>query len=363
MAITGFEIDFLPVDFQHPEKGKTSGDAILFRYKEDEEYRVILIDGGWANTSDTILEHMRNYYYPELGSGEKMRIDHIICSHPDSDHVGGAGAEGLKKIIEKCDVGTLWLNRLLNGTFQSIPPRESRIDFFSDRDRATEDVIEQPDDYYPSEPWFNYISDADYFSDTNKENIKCLITAAENKIEVAQPLQDKKIGPFIVASPSEEFYDKLAFATAPPNHWRNTSKRKGAEKLKGDPITSVCNESSTVLFGKLMGKQFLLTADAGIQALSRAYDYLKEEHDFQPGDLDLIQIPHHGSDNSVNDTTLNNLLGEKINENRGKAIVSVAKGAKSPPAPSVIDAFEARGYSCESTSGDLMRFKYGDMPE
>ena len=360
MAITGFEIDFLPVG-----TAEESGDAILFRYREDEEYRVILIDSGRVNTSDTILEYMRNCYYPELGSGEKMRIDHIICSHPDSDHVGGEGAEGLKKIIEKCDVGTLWLNRLLNGTFQSIPPKESQISFFClyCRERATEDVIEQPDDYYPSEPWFNYISPADYFSKKNKENIKCLITAAENKIEVAQPLRDKKIGPFIVASPSEEFYDKLAFATAPPNHWRNTSKRKGAEKLKGNPITSVCNESSTVLFGKLMGKQFLLTADAGIEALSRAYDYLKEEHDFQPGDLDLIQIPHHGSDNNVNDTTLNNLLGEKINEKRGTAIVSVAKGAKSLPAPSVIDAFEARGYSCEPTSGYLMRFKCGDMPE
>ena len=97
MAITGFEIDFLSVG----EK-TDSGDAILFRYEENGRYKVILIDGGHkysdgVKTSDTIMNHMRKYYFPMVASNAEMVIDHIICSHPDNDHVGG-----LPEIMETC---------------------------------------------------------------------------------------------------------------------------------------------------------------------------------------------------------------------------------------------------------------------
>lgn len=111
MTITGFEIDFLPVG----EETK-SGDAILCRYIEDGFSRVILIDGGYQQTSEIILHHMKEYYYPTSDYSD-MRIDHIICSHLDQDHIGG-----LKDVMQKCDVGTLWINNPLDYVnYSSLP--------------------------------------------------------------------------------------------------------------------------------------------------------------------------------------------------------------------------------------------------
>ena len=114
MAITGYEIDFLPVGEE-----SASGDAILFRYKEDGEFKVILIDGGHkeshgVKTSDTILSHLRKNYFPDATENNEMHIEHIVCSHPDSDHVGG-----LQEIMEQCSVGTFWINNPLDYTSKS----------------------------------------------------------------------------------------------------------------------------------------------------------------------------------------------------------------------------------------------------
>ena len=344
MAITGFEIDFLPVGFQpvdfqssvirnYPkEEFERSGDAIFFRYRENGDERVILIDGGWH--SSEIFCHMRKYYYPKADSYKDMRIDHIICSHPDADHVGGRKANGLVRIMDECTIGTLWVNN----------PNQYPLKL---RDFVDSDSKEKR---------------LNLFSQENAVNASCLIEAAKrNKIEVKKPLQGALIGPLIVASPSEEFYRKLVNGEFKKQE--NCEKAR-PEYLKYYPRTSVCNESSTVLFGKLMGKQLLLTADAGIEALSKAYDYLKEEHNFQPGDLDLMQIPHHGNLNNVNVITLRKLLGGQIsNEERGTAVESIAKNTEYNYVEVVKRAFKARGYSCESTAGTLRWFKCGDMPE
>ena len=330
MTITGYEIDFLPVG----EESK-SGDAILFRYREDEEYKVILIDGGHkesdgVKTSETILNHMRKHYYPAKADSD-MVINHIICSHPDSDHVGG-----LQEIMEKCDVRTLWVN-----------------------DPAK----------YISESSLAEASNNDSFSKPDAETVENLIEiATKNGIEVKSPVQGESIGPLIVASPSSQFYETLV-KDGINREERSVFKNLLGEvanlvtafwdrdNLKEHPTTSVCNESSTVLFGELTDKQYriLLTADAGIKALSKAYEYLEDQHDFQSGPLVFVQIPHHGSRDNVNTETLNNLLGNKISEGgdekRGWAIASVAKKASDYPKKAVTNAFITRGYSCLSTAG------------
>ena len=343
MAITGYEIDLLSVG----EESK-SGDAILFRYKEDGADKVILIDGGHeksgnVKTSETILNHMRKYYYPGASADSDMRIDHIICSHPDSDHVGG-----LQEIMEKCDVGTLWINNPIDYTSKS---------------NLAED------------------SNNDSFSKLNAETVEELIkVAGENSVTVDCPLQGKKIGPLIVASPSEEFYKALVKGELSRQGEENASFKSFAEKiiqwivalwdddhLKDYPATSVCNESSTVLFSELVDRSYpvLLTADAGIEALSRAYDYLVARHNFRSGSLYFMQIPHHGGRHNVNTETLNNLLGKKISqgsgEERGWAIASVAKEAIEYPKKAVTNAFITRGYSCVSTKGISLWIGMGDM--
>ena len=344
MPITGFEIDFLPVG----EKSK-SGDAILFRYKEDNEYVVILIDGGHkesdgVKTSDTILKHMRDYYFPEVENDADMTIDHIICSHPDSDHVGG-----LPDVMETCNVGILWINN----------PTD-----YVDYDDLADD------------------SDTNRFSKNDADTVSNLIKAAEeNNVTVNECLQGMSVGPFVVASPDENFYRDLVSGNL-DRQGSELSSFKGTlfkavswiqavwnkDELKEFPATSVCNESSTVLYSKLMDEEYqiLLTADAGIEALSRAYEYINDYYEFTSGSLTFIQMPHHGSRHNVNVEVLDDLLGVKIteysDEKRRSSYASVAKEASDHPKRSVLNAFITRGYKCFSTHGKTVWHHIGDVP-
>ena len=58
----GFDIDFLPVGDE-----SQSGDAIIIRYgdllSEPVKQKVILIDGGFKDTSKKIINHIYNIKY------------------------------------------------------------------------------------------------------------------------------------------------------------------------------------------------------------------------------------------------------------------------------------------------------------
>lgn len=88
-----FEIDFLGV-----ETAK-SGDAITLRYSVNGTEGIHVVDGGYLDTGDQIVEHLKTYYGTTV-------IDHVILTHPDRDH-----ANGLRKVLEQCTVRNLWINR------------------------------------------------------------------------------------------------------------------------------------------------------------------------------------------------------------------------------------------------------------
>ena len=99
----GYEIDFLPVG-----KESRSGDAILLRYGNlgggRDEQTVVLIDGGFRDTADSILTHLNKYY-------GTLTIDLVISTHPDADHING-----LREIFDRIGkehiaVRELWMHR------------------------------------------------------------------------------------------------------------------------------------------------------------------------------------------------------------------------------------------------------------
>ena len=92
----GYEIDFLPVG-----NGEKSGDAIAFRlgnlYGERSEQMVVVIDGGFRETGETLVEHIKKYY-------DTTHVDLVISTHPDADHTAG-----LKVVLEQMTVSELWM--------------------------------------------------------------------------------------------------------------------------------------------------------------------------------------------------------------------------------------------------------------
>ncbi len=94
----GYEIDFLAVGEE-----SQSGDAIVMRFGNlfggRDEQQVVVIDGGFTDTGDDIVEHINQFY----GTN---RVDLVISSHPDLDHTAG-----LVTVLEDMEVAEFWIHK------------------------------------------------------------------------------------------------------------------------------------------------------------------------------------------------------------------------------------------------------------
>ena len=99
----GYEVDFLPVG-----NGECSGDGIALRfgnlYGRRSEQAVVVIDGGYQETGESMVEHIKQFYQTDT-------VDLVISTHPDNDH-----SSGLSVVLEQLKVGTLWMHRPWNHT-------------------------------------------------------------------------------------------------------------------------------------------------------------------------------------------------------------------------------------------------------
>ncbi|WP_314911015.1 MBL fold metallo-hydrolase [Cardiobacterium hominis] len=94
MTEYGYEIDFLPVG-----NGDKSGDAIIIRYRLNEDYKIMVVDGGTKESGEEIVRHIKKYYNTD-------RVDYLVNTHPDADH-----ASGLEVVLEELQVGEVWVHR------------------------------------------------------------------------------------------------------------------------------------------------------------------------------------------------------------------------------------------------------------
>ena len=87
-----YEIDLLAVG----EESK-GGDAIAVRYGEfagsREQQTVIVIDGGYADTGQILVDLIRTRY-------GTTHVDLVLSTHPDRDHV-----TGLEVVLKQLSVG------------------------------------------------------------------------------------------------------------------------------------------------------------------------------------------------------------------------------------------------------------------
>ena len=340
--LSGYEIDFIPVG-----EGEKNGDAIAMRITKNGKTEIYMIDGGTQASGEALVQHIRKYY------GAK-RVDYLISTHPDMDHISG-----LKVILEELEVGELWMHK--------------------------------PWDHAPK--IINDILDGRITQHSLSERIKKSVRLAKEveeiakkkqkkkKIKIREPFQGEQIGCFRVLSPSKEWYIELLknFDKMPPTKsspmpecqtfasstddtayedWYN-------ETLKEDGETSARNESSVVLRGILPdGHRVLLTGDAGIQALTRAYKYARSRK-YNLQRCQFIQMPHHGSRRNVSPVVLDMLLGPilPVGSTATKTcFVNTSKGAPDHPKKSVVNAFIRRGVEVITTKGDIICHRSGYPP-
>jgi hypothetical protein len=330
--------DFFEIDFLDVESTK-SGDAIPIRYRINDLTYIHVTDGGFQDTGDSVVEHIRTHY------DDPLYIDNVIVSHPDGDH-----AAGLRAVLEQYRVGQLWMLRPWLYAEYLLPhfPRFSSSANLAARLREA----------YP--------------------NITALEEIAIDKdIPMREPFQGARIGAFSVLAPSKRTYLRLVLESdKTPEPTTNLLARSagwklaealislvragwGKETFPGDDTTPE-NNMSVVQYANLCGKKILLTADAGRLALEEAAQYAPSVGLILPG-VDKIQIPHHGSRHNVSTDLLDRWLGPRSRsrpndgEETFEAIVSAAKRDKDHPRKAVIRGFIHRGARVLTTQGASIR--------
>ncbi|ARP52324.1 hypothetical protein ALFP_0437 [Alcaligenes faecalis] len=332
-----FEIDFLGVETEK------SGDAIALRYSINGQTGIHVVDGGYIETGDQLIDHIKTFYGTTV-------IDHVVLTHPDRDH-----ANGLRKILETCTVRNLWMNRPWLYASQIIDRFETyqSIDALERKLRSVYDA-----------------------------SVKLEEIAIRKNIPIFAPFQGSSIGPFTVLAPSfDRYLDLIVESDKTPQAAElnsldstfNSLSRLlkaatqyiksvwGNEYFPPSP-TSRENEMSVVQTALLNDRRILLTGDAGREALQESINYAPQAGLTLPG-IDNFQVPHHGGRHNVSTEILDNLLGPRLATRPAtytwNAVCSSAKADEDHPRKSVIRAILHRGGHWAATEGQSIRMGAG----
>jgi len=326
-----FEIDFLSVG-----NGK-SGDAIPIRYSISDSTRIHVVDGGFQETGESLVEHINKYY------NSPSHIDAVVVTHPDGDHAGG-----LRILFEKFEISELWMLR-------PWLYADELIDKFS-RFSSVDNLKKRLKELYPN-------------------LVKLEELAEENSVSIFEPFQGAQIGEFTVLAPSKGRYlDLLIESEKTPEATKAAQeslleaagkilkkavafiRSAWGEEIFPEDDTSPENNMSVVQYANLCDQKILLTGDAGRATLSEAIEYAPVADLILPG-IDRIQVPHHGSRHNVSTEVLDRLLGAKLDSQTENftAIISAAKKDENHPRKSVIRAFIHRGAKVITTGGNSIR--------
>ena len=343
----GYEIDVIGVG-----KESKSGDAIAVRWGNLDgsrnEQKVVLIDGGFQETGQDVVDHIKDHYGTTL-------VDAVVSTHPDQDHVNG-----LHVVLDELTVEELWIHK-------PWEHNQGLAEKFLDG-RVTDESIGR-----------RLKESLDSASD--------LVAKAESKnIHLVEPFSGISLynqEEFRVLGPTHQFYESLipefdgmpqAKATiatllaeisgSVARAMKRFTSKWGVDALDDEDTTSAKNNSSAITLLTVDGRYLLFTGDAGITALSHAADQLDTIRNGVA--LRFIQIPHHGSRRNVGPAILNRLIGEPVKEGEKRNMSAVAstakKGEPKHPRKAVMNAFTHRGVSAKATRGDTIRHHH-DAPK
>lgn len=326
-----FEVDFLPVG-----NGEKSGDRISFRIVNPitKEQKVFIIDGGFKDTADELINHIKTYY----GTN---KVDYVISSHPDSDHSGG-----LQVVLEKMEVANL----IMHLPWEHAEDINSKI-----KNNITNLNLENK-----LEKNLKLISDIEDL-------------AREKNVNIIEPFAGTELfgGVIKILGPDKNYYKELL-----PHFDESIDPKKDLSLLgmtkrtidatikwiKDHPLinllddedtTSVKNNSSTVILLQDDDKKVLFTADVGKRGLEKAIEYAHGQNIIL-SDLYLFDVPHHGSKRNLGKTAMSH-IGAHI------ACISASKDSEKHPAKKVINHLSKMGIKWTTTKGSIKCFSSSDI--
>lgn len=347
-----YEIDFLGVD-----EDSKDADAIALRWREGDSFIIGVVDGGFSQHGEAMVEHLNNYYFNGVEEEDEKIIDFVVCTHPHQDH-----ASGLKVILENFHVNALYMNR----PWEHIDDLYDRI---ADKRITKNSLKERLKDTY------TYVADLEKI-------------ALEKGMPVYDVFEGDEIeGRINVLSPDKDFYldmiteddntpliedGRSAVIEAAYSLFEKAKKAVrwitetwDSENLREDVDTDPINETSVVLLGHMDEEKFLLTGDAGLRGLNNAIDYAESLGVGIDTDVSIYQIPHHGGRHNVSTLLLDRMIGKTVERGveRDKAAYVMAGKESDHPKKIVTNAYKRRGVSIFEAKGKTICHHAGDMPE
>lgn len=346
-----FPNDFIEIDFLPVETAK-SGDAITIRSAKDGLQFINIVDGGFTDMGSTIVDHINKYYT------NQEYVDNVVLTHPDGDH-----ALGLKFVLENHPVNALWMNRPWLYATELI----HRFKNYSN----VENLAKKLRECYPNVAALEEI-------------------AIENSIPIYEAFQGTQVGHFTILAPSKErFLDLVVNSEKTPESIESIEKSVSdllqeafAKTLKATANlivaawgnetfstsgTSCENEMSVIQYANFGGSNYLLTGDAGREALAEAIAYAPHVGLMLPG-IRRFQVPHHGSRRNLSTELLDQLLGPRLVGHVGQgneafsAYISSAKADPDHPRKSVERAIHHRGGGVFATEGQSIHTGWNKPP-
>lgn len=321
-----YEIDFIGVN----EESSKDAAATCFRFYSPElaRYVIVVYDGGFSAHGKAIVQLIKKYYTDE----EVPYIDIVICSHSDDDH-----ALGLSEIFDACSVGHLIMNRpwlYASELYEKISDKRKTVESLERELRETYSSIAELETKALEQNTKIY----EGFQGKMFSNVPLWILSPTRDFFLQQIIESSKTPLNEESSPS--FIKKMfvAITDTIKDYWNKDAIREGE-------VTTPENETSIVVYGDMAEHgAFLLTGDAGIQALTAAADYA-DSTGISLTDVKFHQIPHHGGRHNVSPSVLNRIVGSiqpSGSTPNKSAFVSVAKNSDHPK-KMVVNAYIRRG--------------------
>ncbi len=285
--------------------GVKDGDANIISLTKDNKSLVILIDSGEKSFKNKVISELDKTLTPL----KKKAPDLIICTHFDSDHIGG-----MVDIVNKYknNIGYVWLHK----------PNEAMQKTFA----LAEDYFNRKIKLIPS------IEAAKFKSEMQDINLleqaetvlrsipqlKSLVETIENfGIKIEEPFAGKTSlidWPEIeVIGPTKKYFEKLfphgikdskniireevEFNLLCETKSYSQSSKSPCEILDENPDDkklTATNKASIIFNITLNNKKYLFSGDAGIESFENIPNYKTELKD-----LFFLKIPHHASRNNI----------------------------------------------------------------
>lgn len=305
-----FEINMINVE---------DGDSIILQLEKEGKEALIVIDGGYRRYYEKLERRIQ-----ELLPNFNNKIDLIVGSHYDNDHL-----EGISLLLDYCksnnvEIGEIWLHKIENQLVNLIEGMNSKEKELQEKNTFAKRTTYRQGDFLTEQA-------------TNKgnlviENYQFLINLLQKIIDYGweEKIREVVKGDFLegfeefkVISPKADFYNHFLPRLKDEKFVSDVQKTVDLRLLSEDnnladrddfdemvldtaypcsrlETSSIANRVtptnlvSIVTLLSANDLRLLFTADAGIESFQ---DQGLLNHELK--DLDWLQLPHHGSKNNT----------------------------------------------------------------